>query len=84
MGAGFVRNGHRVLIGSRSPGRAELVAWRAGLGERASTGPNEDAARFGEAIVFATRREGAENALDLAGRENLAGKIVIDTTNPIG
>jgi len=84
LGAGFIAKGDRVMIGSREPDRAELVEWREMLGEKASTGSNEEAARFGEVIVFCTLWDGAENALGLAGHENLAGKVVIDTTNPIG
>jgi predicted dinucleotide-binding enzyme len=41
-----------------------------------------DAAKFGEAIVLAVKGAGALDALELAG-DSLAGKVVMDTTNPI-
>lgn len=84
LGAGFVSRGHRVMIGSREPDRPSLVAWRESAGLGASTGSDAEAAAFGELIVFATRWSGAEEAVGLSGHENFSGKIVIDTTNPIG
>jgi 8-hydroxy-5-deazaflavin:NADPH oxidoreductase len=42
-----------------------------------------ETARFGEIIIVATNWDGTENALKLAGPENFAGKVVIDTTNPL-
>jgi predicted dinucleotide-binding enzyme len=84
LGAGFVSRGHHVMIGSREPGRPDLVEWRSTMGEAASTGSDRDAAHFGELLVFATRWSGAEQAVALAGHENFSGKIVIDTTNPLG
>lgn len=42
-----------------------------------------DAAKFGEIAVLATSWSGTENAIKLADPKNLAGKVVIDLTNPI-
>lgn len=42
-----------------------------------------DTAKFGEMIILATFGDAAKNAIDLAGKENFAAKIVIDTTNPL-
>jgi predicted dinucleotide-binding enzyme len=42
-----------------------------------------EAAAFGEIVVLAVKGTAAESALDLCGAANLAGKAVIDTTNPI-
>jgi len=84
LGAGFVARGDKVVLGSRQPDRPELIEWRDAAGERASTGTNEEAARFGEMVVFCPRWSGARGALDLAGPENFSGKVVIDVTNPIG
>ncbi|MGH7529178.1 MAG: NADPH-dependent F420 reductase, partial [Gemmatimonadales bacterium] len=54
------------------------------LGSRDPARPYADAARFGEIAVLCTRWDGTENALRLAGPDNLAGKVVIDVTNPLG
>jgi hypothetical protein len=60
-----------------------LEAWRSGAGGRASVGTLAETARFGELVVLAVKGAGAEEAVGLAGAANLAGKTVIDTTNPI-
>ena len=46
-------------------------------------GTFEDAAKFGEIVVLATKGTAAEAALKVAGVANLKGKTVIDTTNAI-
>ncbi len=55
----------------------------AGPGKKASAGTFGEAAAFGEMAVLATHWAGTENAVRLAGPENLAGKVVIDATNPL-
>jgi predicted dinucleotide-binding enzyme len=84
LGAGFAGRGDRVMLGSREPERADLVEWRTATGDRVCTGTNDQAAAFGELLVFCPRWSGARNALDLAGHDLFAGKVVIDVTNPIG
>jgi predicted dinucleotide-binding enzyme len=83
LGTGFVKHGHEVKIGSREAGNEKAEAWRQQAGDKASTGTFAEAASFGEIVVLATLWTGTENALRLAGHENLAGKTVIDTTNPL-
>jgi len=78
---GFLKHGIEVLRASREPARLE--PWRAKAGKGASIGTPAEAAAFGEAVVLAVKGTGAEEALRLAGPETLAGKIVIDTINPI-
>ena len=78
---GFLKHGYEVMRGTREP--AKLADWKKGAGAKASAGTFADAARYGEAVVLAVKGTGAESAVDLCGAENLAGKIVIDTTNPI-
>jgi len=46
-------------------------------------GTFDETAKFGDIIVLATKGTAAEEAVHLAGKENLDGKIIIDTTNPI-
>jgi predicted dinucleotide-binding enzyme len=71
------------MIGSRTPESEKLSAWRDGTGEHASTGTFEEAAAFGEVIILATLWSGTQHALELAGAPNLAGKVVLDATNPL-
>jgi hypothetical protein len=83
LGRGFISRGHEVKMGSRAANNEKAVAWAKQAGARASTGDFAEAARFGEIVVLATLWAGTENALRLAGPENLAGKVLIDTTNPL-
>jgi predicted dinucleotide-binding enzyme len=81
LGDGFLKHGHAVMRGSREPGK--LAGWQAAAKGEASTGTVAETAAFGEIIVLAVKGTGAEAAIADAGLANLAGKIVIDTTNPI-
>ena len=83
LGRGFVSRGHEVMMGSRDPSSEKVREWVAKQGSRASSGTNAEAATFGELIVLATKWTGTENALRLAGEENLRGKVLIDATNPL-
>ncbi len=80
---GFLKLGHEVKMGSRDPGNPKAGAWASEAGPRASAGVFAEAAEFGELVVIATLWSGTENALRLAGARNLAGKVLIDATNPI-
>lgn len=81
LAAGFAGLGHDVRIGTRNP--EKLREWAAGVGERASVGSFEDAARFGDILVLATLGAGTESAMRMAGLANFENKVVIDATNPL-
>ena len=78
---GFLKHGYSVMRGSREP--AKLDGWKSKAKGDASTGTFADAAKWGELIVLAVKGSAAESAIEQAGVANLAGKVVIDTTNPI-
>jgi len=82
LGAGFLKYGNGVMLGTRNPGKPEVQQW---LRENShgSAGTFEQAAQFGDLIVLATLGRAAEEAIGLAGAANFAGKTVMDTTNPI-
>jgi hypothetical protein len=82
LGTGFAGLGHEVKIGSRDPGK--LQDWVGKSGPKASVGTFAEAAAFGEILVLATLWSGTEHAIQLAEPKNFAGKVVIDTTNPLG
>jgi predicted dinucleotide-binding enzyme len=67
-------------MGTRSP--EKLAAWGA-QNPRARVAGFTEAARFGELVVLAVKGAAAADALRAAGAANLAGKPVIDATNPI-
>jgi len=78
---GFVKHGYDVMIATNTAGKREELKSR--TNGQAQVGSFEDAARFGEVVVLATKGTAAEAALKTAGIVNLNGKTVIDTTNPI-
>ena len=78
---GFVKHGHAVMIGTNTPGKRDDL--KAKTHGKAQVGSFEEAARFGDLVVLATKGAAAEAAVKAAGIANLEGKTVIDTTNPI-
>ncbi|MCC6664780.1 MAG: NAD(P)-binding domain-containing protein [Polyangiaceae bacterium] len=78
---GLLAEGHEVMRASREP--SKLAEWKEKAGPKAQAGTFEQAARWGEQIVLAVKGSAAEQAVELAGPANLAGKTVIDATNPI-
>ncbi len=80
LAAGFLKHGHRVVLGTRDAGK--LKDWVV-QHQGAQTGSFADAAKFGELVVLAVKGTVALDALNAAGAVNLAGKPVIDATNPI-
>jgi predicted dinucleotide-binding enzyme len=80
LAVGFLAHGHKAMLGTRHP--AKLDAWK-NQNPQATVGSFEDTARFGELVVLAVKGTAAADALRGAGDSNLAGKVVIDTTNPI-
>ena len=81
LGAGFLKHGHEVMLGTREA--AKLKDWAA-KNPRARVGDFAAAAAFGEIVVLAVGGAVALDALKLAGTANIAAKTVIDATNPIG
>jgi predicted dinucleotide-binding enzyme len=80
LGAGLRRKGHEVMLGASDIAR--LAAWTAGSGGVRS-GSFADAAAFGELAILAVKGSAAVAAIRAAGAQALAGKAVIDATNPI-
>ena len=81
LGSGFLAKGHEVMLGTRDP--SKLGAWRADAGDTALVGTFSDAAKFGEIVLLSVPATAIDSALELAGKANLDGKVVIDLTNPM-
>lgn len=81
LGNGFITLGYPVMLGTGNP--QKLSDWKEQAGNLASTGSFADAARFGEVIVLAVKGTAAISVVNSAGIDNLAGKTVLDATNPI-
>ncbi|HEY1985337.1 MAG TPA: NAD(P)-binding domain-containing protein [Terracidiphilus sp.] len=80
LATGFLKHGHAVTLGSRTPDK--LKDWAAG-NTTGKTGTFAEAAAFADLVVLAVKGGAASEALRLAGEKNLAGKTVVDTCNPI-
>ena len=76
---GFLKHGYAVMRGTREV--QKLAAWAQGK-TNASVGTFEQAAAYGDIIVLALKGSAAETVVrGLA--DSLAGKVVLDATNPI-
>lgn len=86
--------GHSVFVGTRDPeatlarsepdnfGRPPFKDWR-NEHPQVEFGTFAQAAAHGELVVNATSGAGALEALKLAGEDNLAGKVLVDISNPL-
>ncbi len=80
LAAGFLKHGFEVMLGTRSP--EKLKEWAA-KNPAGRTGNFEATAQFADLIVLAVKGNIASDVLRASGASNIAGKIVIDATNPI-
>jgi len=83
IGAKLVSLGHEVKMGSRTADNAKATAWVEANGKTASQGTFADAAAFGELAFNCTAGTGSVAAMEAAGPKNLAGKILVDVSNPL-
>ncbi len=81
LGRAFVAHGYDVKLGTREP--KKLDAWKKEVGGTASVGSFAEAAAHGPVVVLATHGAATEAVIDLAGPKQFAGKLVLDTTNPL-
>jgi 8-hydroxy-5-deazaflavin:NADPH oxidoreductase len=79
LAAGFLKHGHRVMVGTRDVAR--LAEWRRNHPE-ARIGSLGETARFAEVAVLAVKGSAAAEVLRGVSA-HLAGKTVIDTSNPL-
>jgi hypothetical protein len=79
LAAGFVKHGHDVMMGTRTP--AKLADWLTS-NPKVKVASVREAAEFSELAVLAVKGSAAPEVLRVAAA-GLAGKPVIDATNPI-
>ncbi len=79
LSKGFRAAGHNVVIGSRDAGKLAAFCLETGV----AAGSFADAAKHGEAVIFAVHGSAAADVIKLAGAEHFKGKLVLDTTNPL-
>jgi predicted dinucleotide-binding enzyme len=81
LGNGFLKHGFEVRMGTRDA--SKLAEWKKDGGWNVEISSFEEAAAFGDMLVLAVKGSAAKAALTMAGAKNLAGKTIIDATNPI-
>jgi predicted dinucleotide-binding enzyme len=79
LARGLAAHGHELMLGSRDPAKLDKVASEA---PALRIGTMQQAAAFAELAILAVKGGAAQDALALAAAA-LAGKPVIDATNPI-
>jgi predicted dinucleotide-binding enzyme len=81
LGKGWAKKGHQVFYGVQRPRDDKVRDLLTATGPNARAGSPAEAASFGEVVLFATPWPATEAAVKSAG--DLAGKVVIDCTNPL-
>lgn len=94
LGAGFAAQGHDVTLGTRdvrktmaadkpdAMGTPPVSTWLT-ANPKVKLATFAEAAHGAEVVVCAVHGSVIESAIQAAGPENLAGKLVLDTTNPL-
>ncbi len=80
LARGFIESGYETTISARKEEKRKQLEKEI---EGVKTDTPLSTAKNNELIVFAVKGSEAKKALEEIGTENLSGKIVIDTTNPI-
>ncbi|HEY0866787.1 MAG TPA: NAD(P)-binding domain-containing protein [Fimbriimonas sp.] len=77
----WARSGHQVTFGSRDPSSEHVAALLQECGDACSATNYREAAQWAEVIALATPWASTQAAINAMG--NLAGKIILDATNPV-
>jgi 8-hydroxy-5-deazaflavin:NADPH oxidoreductase len=86
---GLIEVGYEIKVGTRDPTKVQIVQWVSNHADerdkqKALAGSFAEAASFGDMVVIAILWDGTANAIKMADpTKSLAGKIVIDVTNPL-
>ena len=79
LGAGFLKKGYEVMMGTSDP--AKLEDW-SNENPAGSIGSMSEAADYADIVVLAVKGSAADSVIKSI-RQSISGKIVIDATNPI-
>lgn len=80
LASGFIKHGHQVMIATREAGKVSDWLEKNPVGK---VGSHKEVAKWADLIVLATKGTAAKAAIQLCDSVDLAGKTVIDATNPI-
>src|SRR5437667_4491316 len=79
----LVALGHEVMMGSRTADNKEAKSWVESVGTRGRTGTFRDSVHFGERLLNCTSGTAGLDILRAVDRKELAGKILLDVSNPL-
>jgi 8-hydroxy-5-deazaflavin:NADPH oxidoreductase len=79
LAKGLKDHGYQVRIGSRTPAKLAKYSKEAGI----TAGTFGEVGGWGEALVLSVLGSAAESVMELVGKAQVAGKLIIDTTNPL-
>lgn len=80
---GLLGKGYDIEMGTRDPAKEKLVAWRDEKAPKAILATFSDVARNNDFLILAVGWEHLEDFCQYVKDVDLAGKIIIDVTNPI-
>lgn len=80
VGAALQQKGYHVMLGGRSLQSDGVMTWQQSGG---LAGTFAEAARFGDLVLNFVNGNFSTQAVQQAGIENLAGKILVDGSNPL-
>jgi hypothetical protein len=83
IASALIENGHSVKMGSRTASNEKSIEWVKKTGKNASQGTFDNAASFGELLFLCLNGAYALDAVRSLQLDHVAGKIVIDLTNPL-
>lgn len=83
LGTAWAKTGHPVMFGVRDPQSGKVQRLLYELGSNLRIGKLEEAAAFGEVVLFAVPGPAMDAAIT-ACAPGLAGKVIIDSANKVG
>ena len=79
----LVSLGHDVTMGARTDDNEKAAAWAEENGTRAAHAAFQAAAASADRIIFAVNGGSIPAVADMVGNQAVAGKVIIDVTNPL-
>lgn len=83
IASALTERGHNVRMGSRTATNEKAAAWVKKSNNHATQGDFNDAAAFGEIVFLCLNGAYALDAVRSIEPDSIAGKIVVDVTNPL-
>lgn len=79
----LLENGHQVMMGSRSKVSEGVKNWVRSTKGKGVGGTFSEASQYADVLFNCTKGEYSLEALKMAGKQNLIGKLLIDVSNPL-